>query len=88
MTMISLTPTQRLEWLLIRGEFSRAHEAIRNLLAQYEHFLGTTNAPEAKLIEKFMEKRIARSYMDDAYKFGDLVVFAARRCAHVFAADP
>ena len=72
-TMIGLTPTARLEWLLSRGDLAHAHGAIGQLLAQYERFLETTNADEKELVKKFMDKETSRSYIGAAYKFGDLV---------------
>ena len=73
LAMISLTPTERLEWLLRRPDLTHVHTAIRKLLDQYERFLKTTNASEDRLIRKFLDKRTSQSYMTDAYKFGDLV---------------
>jgi hypothetical protein len=70
--MISLTPTQRLEWLLGRPSLAHAHQKVSELLAQYESFLSTTNADEEELIRKFMEKT-STSYIGAAFKFGDLV---------------
>jgi predicted nucleotidyltransferase len=73
MLMISLTPTERLEWVLGRPELAHAHDAIRKLLDQYERFLETTNADEGELVRRFMDKETSRSSMSDAYKFGDVV---------------
>ena len=71
--MIDLTPTGRLEWLLEQPNLAHAHPKISELLAQYEHFLATTNAPEKELVRRFMDKATSRHYMNDANKFGDLV---------------
>jgi hypothetical protein len=38
--MISLTPTQRLDWLLEQPELVPAHASVQKLLAQYELFGG------------------------------------------------
>jgi len=73
MTMVTLTPTERLEWLLKRRNLRRAHGAIKRLLRQYDRFLETTNAAENVLIRRFMDKGISQSYMNAAYRFGDLV---------------
>ena len=73
MGMITLTPTERLEWLLDRPELADAHGAISKLLEQYERFLKTMNAGEEELVAKFMNKKTSQSYMSEAYTFGDLV---------------
>ncbi len=77
--IIKLTPTERLEWLLGRPELVHAHEAVNKLIAQYESFLETTKASEAELLARFMDKDTSRSYMEAAYKFGDLVFEALTR---------
>lgn len=71
--MIRLTPTERLEDLLRRSDLSRAHDAIRKLLDQYELFLEATNASEKELISRFMDDSASKAYMVGAYKFGDEV---------------
>lgn len=71
--MIGLTPTERLEWLLVQPSLANAHGKISDLLAQYEQFLITTNADEEELIRRFMDKKTSASYMSAAFKFGDLV---------------
>lgn len=72
-TMIALTPTERLEWILSQPDLARAHANVRELLAHYEHFLQTTNKEEDELVSEFMEKSSSHSYMSDAYKFGDIL---------------
>jgi len=73
MAMISLTPTQRLEWLLSRTDQAHAHGVIQKLLNQYERFLEATNANEGELVRRFMDKATSQSHMSAAYTFGDLV---------------
>lgn len=73
MAMVALTPTQRMEWLLEQRSLSSAHEKIQELLAQYERFLSTTNASEKELVERLLDRATGRSYMEAAYRFGDLV---------------
>ena len=73
MDMISLTPTERLEWLLDRPDLAQAHSKVRELLDQYERFLETTNAAENELVGRFMDKEKSRSYITAAYQFGDLL---------------
>lgn len=77
--MISLTPTERLDWLLKQAYLANAHDIIKKLLGQYETFLFATNASEADLIDQFSEKEKSQEYMKAAYKFGDLV-FEALNC--------
>ena len=43
--MISLTPTERLEWLLRQTDLSEAHPSIVSLLRQYEIFLDKELTP-------------------------------------------
>jgi hypothetical protein len=71
--MTELTPTQRLEWLRGQPFVSESHQVLDDLLAQYEHFLETTNVSENALIERFMNKELSKEYMEAAGKFGDLV---------------
>jgi hypothetical protein len=73
MAMISLTPTERLEWILCQSDLERAHKNVTELLAHYERFLQTTNNEEDELVSRFMQKDSSRSLMADAYKFGDIV---------------
>jgi predicted nucleotidyltransferase len=73
LSMISITPTQRLEWLREQDYLAAAKNTIESLLKQYEEFLSKTNAKEDELIDIFMDKERSRPYFEDAYKFGDLV---------------
>jgi len=73
MSMIKLTPTERLEWLLSQADLARAHDKLSKLLGQYERFLQTTNASEKDLVRGFMDKETSRSYFTAANQFGDLV---------------
>jgi predicted nucleotidyltransferase len=71
--MISLTPTERLEWLLSQPELGDAHSSVRKLIEGYEAFLSNTDASEAELVSRFMDKGRRREYFDSAYRFGELV---------------
>ncbi len=71
--MISLTPTERLQWLLDQSDLEDARRIVSKLLAQYELFLETTNAEEDVLIAQFLDKNLSRKYMQDASTFGDTV---------------
>jgi hypothetical protein len=70
-SMIKLSPTLRLEWLLDQEDCKAAHEALRRLIAQYENFLSLTNRPKAELIEMFQDKNKALRAFDEANSFGD-----------------
>ena len=71
--MITLTPTERLEWLLGQKHLDHAHKSISGLLEQYERFLEATNAEEKDLISRFLDKKTSGEYMTAAYEFGDLM---------------
>lgn len=73
MSMIKLTPTERLEWLLTQPYLATAHHGVHSLLGQYEVFLKTTNAGKKELIQEFMDKATSQSHMREASKFGDLM---------------
>lgn len=71
LSMTRLTPTERLDWLQGQQEFRESHENIGKLIAQYERFLDTTNQDEKELVRQFMDKDLSRTYMAQAYEFGD-----------------
>jgi predicted nucleotidyltransferase len=71
--MISLSPTARLEWLVAQPELRSARVSLRKLIAQYEEFLSKTDAAEADLLLRFMDKRQREEYRASASHFGDLV---------------
>ena len=71
--MVELTPTQRLEALLQKQHLGEAHAALSRILEQYEKFLESTNADEKELVDRFLKKQSSKTYMTDAYEFGDLV---------------
>jgi hypothetical protein len=71
--MISLTPTQRLEWILAQSELAGVHDKTRQVIERYEQFLTQTAVPEEELITRFLNKEQSREYFQSAYDFGDLV---------------
>jgi hypothetical protein len=77
--MITLTPTQRLELLRDDSGLSDARSIIGTLLEQYERFLEATNSDEQQLVDRFMDQRQSREYMNAAYQFGDSVFEALNR---------
>lgn len=71
--MVSLTPTQRLGWLLKQDHCEKAHEAIRKLITKYESFLSKTDAPEKDLIDLFKDKEKRTKHFGPKYEFGNSV---------------
>lgn len=71
LSMIRLTPTERLDWLKDQPHLLDSHEKIGKLIAHYERFLSTTNGDENELVRRFMDKDLSREYMRQAYEFGD-----------------
>lgn len=71
--MVKKTPTQRLQWIGRKSDFKAARLKVSSLVGQYEKFLATTNVPEDKLIEQFMDKKIANQHMQEAFMFGDMM---------------
>ncbi|HUE00873.1 MAG TPA: hypothetical protein VMR62_14985 [Bryobacteraceae bacterium] len=61
LAMIATTPTERLEWILRQPDLDRAHSNVSMLLAQYEHFLRTTNCEEDELVNRFTDKPTSQS---------------------------
>ncbi len=71
--MISLTPTERLEWMLSLPELAEAHPSLKKLIAGYEEFLANTDAPEDDLVSRFMDKAKRQEYFESARQFGNSV---------------
>ena len=71
--MISLTPTERLEWMISQPELGAAHAKITELLQRYEQFLENTEIPKEELMSRFLDKEKRKQYSESAYQFGDLV---------------
>jgi predicted nucleotidyltransferase len=69
--MITLSPTERLEWLLGENGLSSAHTGVRKLISSYETFLQNTAQPESVLIEIFLDRTISKQYFAAAASFGD-----------------
>lgn len=70
-TMIQMTPTQRLEWLMKQSDLRQAHEKVESALNHYEKFLENTAKPEAALIDQFLNRETSRSYFQNAAEFGN-----------------
>ena len=68
--MVSLTPTQRLEWLLQQPAATQATDGIRKLQTSYSRFLDNTEMREDELVDKFMERDYGRQRYKEALEFG------------------
>jgi predicted nucleotidyltransferase len=71
--MISLTPTQRIEWLLQNQALAHAHDKVVNLLRTYESFLQKTEPSESELLEILLHKEQAKEYLKDTHALGDTI---------------
>jgi hypothetical protein len=71
--MISLTPTARLEWILLQPHCKKAHSAINSLIGSYESFLSKTDASEDDLVNLFMDKAERQVRFGSSYEFGTSV---------------
>ena len=74
--MVSLTPTQRLEWMLEQPELASVHATVAELIGLYEQFLAATDIPGEELLRLFKDKGKSKAYLDSAYRFGNLVAEA------------
>ena len=72
-SMIRLTPTQRLEWMISQPELKEASTTLEKLIAAYERFLSNTDASEEDLVERFLDKNIKKLYWESSFEFGDLI---------------
>ena len=68
--MTSLSPMDRLSWVLEERNLSSSHKEVSLLIDQYEHFLQIANGDEEQLIDKVL--KIDR-YTRDDYKFGEIM---------------
>jgi hypothetical protein len=75
-TMVDLTPTQRLEWLLKQQHLNKAHSIIERLIGRYDEFLRRTDEPEDQLVERFMHKEESASFVKVGFELGDAVLEA------------
>ncbi len=80
--MVSLTPTERLEWLLRNSRWAAAHAALKELLSRYEDFLKKTDAPEEEILQKFLDGTYGTEYLKFDTRLGDLVWHALDAIGH------
>jgi predicted nucleotidyltransferase len=71
--MVSLSPTERLEWLLTRPIVDAARNGVRDLLTSYENFLVNTAHPESRMIEVFLDREQGQKHFGDAAAFGEQI---------------
>lgn len=71
--MISLTPSQRLDWLSGQSHLSDTRATIEKLISSYEQFLQLTDASKSDLIALFGDKVRSKELWESAFAFGDLV---------------
>lgn len=69
--MVGLSPVDRLNSVARRSGVSEIDERVQALLARYEDFLVTTDAPEEELLDRFLRKRERIRLAQDADAFGD-----------------
>jgi len=72
-SMVSLNPTQRLQWLATKLQGSETADDIFAILKGYERFLDVTSSPEEDLIARFLDNREAHQLRSEQSEFGDLV---------------
>lgn len=77
-TMVSKSPTERLEWTAARPGF--VHEkVVWQILEQYEQFLESINREEIELIDIFKDRQKARDFTVDAHKLRDSIADLLQR---------
>jgi len=69
-SMVSLSPTQRIEWILQQPEGTSVTTTTAEILRIYERFLETTAGPEDELVRRFMDPTDARQMVDEASELG------------------
>ncbi len=71
--MVSLSPTERLEWLLQNSRWTPAYPALQGLLSRYEEFLKKTDAPEEEIVQNLLNDTYGTEYLKFDTRFGDMV---------------
>jgi hypothetical protein len=70
--MVSLTPTERVEFVADALAGSEPAPSVHKLLDKYERFLEVTSASEEDLIKVFMQDTEAHKLQAEQSDFGDL----------------
>lgn len=71
--MVKMSPTERLEWLANRPEFTMK-DVVARLIEEYESFLNKTNKSEENLLEVFVDAAKARDFTKNEWAVGDIVM--------------
>lgn len=71
--MVSLSPTERLEWLKSQTKFGNKAGQIDAIISLYRTFLKRTDSPKDKLIEIFKDPKNSEEVFQEAKEFGDQV---------------
>lgn len=71
-TMISFTPTQRVEFVAKELHGDEPVSDIEELIAKYERFLDVTSVSEDDLVEAFLDEDSAQKLRDEQSDFGDV----------------
>lgn len=71
--MVSLYPTERLEWLKGQAKFVNQENRVDKILSLYGNFLKKTDAPKEQLIERFTDRNESGEAFQEAKEFGDQV---------------
>ncbi|MDR4485497.1 MAG: nucleotidyltransferase domain-containing protein [Nitrospirales bacterium] len=71
--MVSLSPTERLEWLKGRAKFVNQSSRVDKILSLYENFLKKTDAPKKQLNERFTDRSESGKAFQEAKEFGNQV---------------
>jgi predicted nucleotidyltransferase len=70
-SMVSLSPTERIEWLSQQPEGVSVAAKTDEILRVYERFLEATAEPEAQLVRRFMDPPDTRGMVDEASTLGE-----------------
>lgn len=71
--MVSLSPTERLQWLKSQTKFVTLSSQVDEIVSLYNTFLKTTDAPKNELIEMFKDRDKSHDSFKKAKEFGDHV---------------
>ena len=71
--MVSISPTERLQWLESQPKFVNLSSQVDEIISLYRTFLKTTDAPKNELIEMFKDHDKSQDAFKKAKGFGDQV---------------
>jgi hypothetical protein len=70
--MVSMTPTERVEFVADQLKGSSPADSINNFLVKYERFLEVTSASEVELIRLFSDEMEKEKLREEQSEFGDM----------------